>query len=219
MSPHARHVPENRLLYFMPAAPGRHAMSGAARRSHGMVRIIGGRLRSRRIRFEATDGLRPTPDRVRETLFNWLAPHLPGARCLDLFAGSGALGFEAASRGAATVTLVEQHPRAWRALEHNRGALALSNVDVLRESAFRFLARTGERYDVIFCDPPFDSDAADRVLALLAPAATLADDGVIYLERRRGIAGGDLPAWQVLRHAEAGDVDFRLLGRAATPST
>ncbi|MDD9854768.1 MAG: RsmD family RNA methyltransferase, partial [Gammaproteobacteria bacterium] len=109
-------------------------------RKNGQVRIIGGRWRSRRLRCAAVHGLRPSPDALRETLFNWLAARLPGAACLDLFAGSGALGFEAASRGAAHVALVESHPRAVAALRANRAALqAEGQVDIFPGRAMRFL--------------------------------------------------------------------------------
>ena len=114
-------------------------------RKNGQVRIIGGRWRSRRLRCAAVRGLRPSPDALRETLFNWLAARLPGAACLDLFAGSGALGFEAASRGAAHVALVESHPRAVAALRANRAALqAEGQVDIFPGRAMRFLRGGGD---------------------------------------------------------------------------
>ncbi len=190
-------------------------MSGAPRTGHGVVRIIGGEFRSRRIRFEATDGLRPTPDRVRETLFNWLAPVIQGARCLDLFAGSGALGFEAASRGAANVTLVEHNRRAFRHLEDNRRLLDLERVRVLRESAWSFLHRADGVYDIIFLDPPFDGDALDRALGILETSTLLGAGGMVYVEHRAARRVGDeSAAWTTLKRGRSGDVEYRLAQRA-----
>ncbi len=144
------------------AAPGR--ARGAANR----VRIIGGQYRRRLLDFPDSTGLRPTPDRVRETLFNWLGQDLPGWRCLDLFAGSGALGFEAASRGAGRVIMIERDSKAISALEKNRTVLGASQVDILRADALAWLANSRETFDLIFVDPPFDSDLAATVLADLA---------------------------------------------------
>lgn len=192
-------------------------MSRASRAGHGMVRIIGGELRSRRIRFEATRGLRPTPDRVRETVFNWLAPHVRGARCLDLYAGSGALGFEAASRGAASVTLVEQNRRAFLQLKDNRDALGLDPVvTVCHESAWSFLQGCATTFDIVFLDPPFDGSDIERVLGRLAAETPLAPGGMVYLERRAARDGiDDPPDWRTLKHGTCGDVDYRLAVRAA----
>jgi 16S rRNA (guanine966-N2)-methyltransferase len=121
----------------------------------GLVRIIGGTLRSRRIAVAARPGLRPTPDRVRETLFNWLGQELDGLACLDLFAGSGALGFEAASRGAARVVMVDSDHLAVQSLHENRERLRLAQVDIVQAGALAFLAATRLRFDVVFLDPPF----------------------------------------------------------------
>lgn len=179
----------------------------------GTLRIIGGTLRSRRIRFDRTQGLRPTPDRVRETLFNWLAPVIHGAHCLDLFAGSGALGFEAFSRGAARVTLVENHPRAVRSLEENISLLdAGPVVRLVRASAWDFLARDAGPYDIVFLDPPFESDALDRALAVLVRRELLAPGALVYCERRavRNAAPAP-PGYELHRGGRAGDVEFRLL--------
>ncbi len=185
-----------------------------------MVRIIGGDLRSRRIRFEATRGLRPTPDRVRETLFNWLAPHIRGARCLDLFAGSGALGFEAASRGAASVILVESNRRACRHLEDNRLALGLgAGVSVRCESASAFLRRPAHAFDIVFLDPPFDADGIDPALDQLARGDRLAAAARVYVERRATRSKqADPPAWETVRQGVCGDVDYRLLMRTGEPA-
>ena len=129
------------------------------------VRIIGGQWKGRKLSFPARPGLRPTLGRVRETLFNWLAPTLAGARCIDLYAGSGALGFEALSRGAAEVTFVERDRKTAAALRANLATLN-GNAAVITDTAERAIQRAGRTYDLIFCDPPFcllyTSDAADE---------------------------------------------------------
>jgi len=173
------------------------------------VRIIGGEYRSRVLHFPDLPGLRPTPDRVRETLFNWLGQRLDGLVCLDAFAGSGALGFEAASRGAARVVMLEQERGAHEALLKNVQALALSGVEVLRRDAQSYLAGPGEAYDLIFLDPPF---AGDLLPAILPLAATrLAPDGRIYAEARTTLASQGMT---VLRQGRAGQSHFCLLESA-----
>jgi 16S rRNA (guanine966-N2)-methyltransferase len=132
------------------------------------VRIIGGELRSRMVSFPADiPGLRPTPDRVRETLFNWLGQTLYGRSCLDLFAGSGALGFEAASRGAERVVMVEKSRTALRALQDNAKKLGCANVFVHEQDGLEFVSCDTHKYDVIFLDPPFQSDYMPDLLAIL----------------------------------------------------
>src|SRR6185369_1703329 len=133
------------------------------KRSAGEVRIIGGRLRGRRIAVPDAPGLRPTPDRVRETLFNWVGPTMAGARVLDLFAGTGALGLEALSRGAAAVTLVEQQRVAVSALQQTVQRLGVPEVRIVAADALSFLASDKGQYDLILLDPPFAA-------GLLAPA-------------------------------------------------
>jgi 16S rRNA (guanine966-N2)-methyltransferase len=174
------------------------------------VRIIGGEWRSRVLRFAPRPGLRPTPDRVRETLFNWLGQDLTGKRCLDLFAGSGALGFEAASRGAARVTLVERDRAAHAALAANARLLGGDSLEVKSADALEFLRTDAGRYDIVFLDPPFDSDLLGRALALLPPR--LAEGAFVYVES--GQAGGPAPGWEVWRSGRAGAVTYQLLRRA-----
>src|SRR5258705_9958220 len=136
----------------------------------GVLRIVGGKFRSRRLRVPARPGLRPTPDRVRETLFNWLGQDLAGLACLDLFAGSGALGFEAASRGAARVVLVEKDRAVLAELERSRAALGASQVEITAGDAHAFLARADNAgFDVVFLDPPFRQNALPAILAELPP--------------------------------------------------
>ena len=174
------------------------------------VRIIGGEYRSRVLHFPDLPGLRPTPDRVRETLFNWLGQRLDGLVCLDAFAGSGALGFEAASRGAARVVMLEQERGAHEALLKNVQALALSGVEVLRRDARSYLenpvAGAGEAYDLIFLDPPFAGDLLSIILPLAA--TRLAPDGRIYAESPRPLAPLGMT---LLRQGRAGQSHFCLL--------
>ena len=174
------------------------------------IRIIGGAWRSRRIRFAATPGLRPTPDRVRETLFNWLGQTLEGLHCLDLFAGSGALGFEAASRGAASVVTVERDPGALRALRANAELLKATQLVIVAGDGLEYVKTSPQRFDVVFLDPPFASDLTAAALALLPQR--LNEGACVYVE-----AGSDKSAWPAgwvqLKQARAGQVRFALLAR------
>jgi len=171
------------------------------------VRINAGEWRSRVLRFPDALGLRPTPERVRQTLFNWLGQELHGKACLDLFAGSGALGFEAASRYAASVTLVEQNPAVHRALLENAAALKAEQVRILRMDALQFLKQNTQPFDVIFLDPPFGMGWLEKLLPHLAPH--LAADGVVYIESESLFA--DRPGWAVFKHGKAGNVHYHLL--------
>ena len=174
------------------------------------VRIVGGEWRRRVLRFPDSQGLRPTPDRVRETLFNWLGQDLEGQTCLDLFAGSGALGFEAASRGADRVVLVEQAPRVLAALRENAELLrAGTRVEIVRADAIQYLASTGSKFDLIFLDPPYNRGWIDR-LAKYLPAA-MKEDGAIYVEAEYQI--DSLGDWRTVRSGRAGEVHFHLLRR------
>lgn len=156
----------------------------------GKVRIIAGRWRGRRLPVADVPGLRPTPDRVRETLFNWLAPLVEGSRCLDLFAGSGALGMEAASRGAAAVCLVERDARALAVLRSNVELLdAADSVEVIAADAIDLLRRSPPApFDVVFLDPPYDAGLMAPALAALLAGGWLAPSGWLYLEWPRGAA-------------------------------
>jgi 16S rRNA (guanine966-N2)-methyltransferase len=171
------------------------------------VRIIGGEFRRRMLEFPAAEGLRPTPDRVRETLFNWLGQDLHGWTCLDLFAGSGALGFEAASRGAARVVMVESERSACEALKRNREMLGAAVVDIQRGDALNWLAQHAETFDLVFLDPPFASDLAGRTLALLA--SHLNPDGQVYVEQRSVVEAP--PGFIIHRSGRAGQSHYALL--------
>jgi 16S rRNA (guanine966-N2)-methyltransferase len=176
------------------------------------VRIIGGQYRRRVLRFPDSEGLRPTPDRVRETLFNWLGQELDGEHCLDLFAGSGALGFEAASRGAVQVVMVEQAPKVLAALHEN--AKMLHNppgVEIIRGDALQYLSSTKSKFDLIFLDPPFKKGWIPSLEPLLAGVAN--QDAAVYIEAEHEIkALGD---WRAVHHGKAGEVHFQLMRREA----
>ena len=171
------------------------------------VRIIGGEYRRRLLGFPAAADLRPTPDRVRETLFNWLGQDLHGWTCLDLFAGSGALGFEAASRGATRVVMVERERAAHEALLRNRDLLGAKGLDIQRADALNWLAHDREDFDLIFVDPPFASDLAERILPMLAPH--LKPGGQVYVEQRGFV---NVPVGFIMhRNGRAGQSHFALL--------
>lgn len=179
----------------------------------GQLRIIGGQWRGRRLRFTPAEGLRPTADRTRETLFNWLAPIIGGARCADLFAGSGALGLEALSRGAFYCDFVEANPAAAAELEdHLRALDATARGRCHRQTAESFLRCAGEPYDVVYIDPPFGRDLAAGCCALLAQRHLLRTGGYVYLESSVQEPLPPLPrAWRVHREKRSGGVVYRLL--------
>lgn len=171
------------------------------------IRIIGGRWRGRSIRFQAEPGLRPTPNRVRETLFNWLGQTLPGYQCLDLFAGSGALGFEALSRGAARVVFVERQREAVRRLRENATRLGAEGAEIVLSEAMDWLRRDGRKFDLIFLDPPFSGQELVRLLPILT--GRLNPGGVVYCESPGGVS--ESPLWSEIRAAKAGQVTYQLL--------
>jgi 16S rRNA (guanine966-N2)-methyltransferase len=176
------------------------------------VRIIAGQWRGRRLAFPDADGLRPTSDRMRETVFNWLAPVLSGARCLDLFAGSGALGFEAASRGASRVVMNDRNPQVVSALQANRALLAADQVDVLNGDVGSCLARTEGPFDVVFLDPPFAQPGLlGEAVTLLNQSQWLKPGAFIYVELPAPRDAVDVPkGWELYRQKQAGGVRYRL---------
>ncbi len=179
----------------------------------GKVRIIAGRWKRRTLRFPEGAGVRPTPDRVRETLFNWLAPRLEGARCLDLFAGSGALGFEALSRGAAEAVLVERSARLARYLRDTASTLGAQGVRVVHAEALVWLRGSPDgRYDVVFLDPPFgEGEPLRDACRLLQEGGWLAPDALVYLESAAADSPSLLPeGWRVARSGKAGGVRYHL---------
>jgi len=173
------------------------------------LRIIGGQWRGRR--FEAPDSrVRATPDAVRETLFNWLQDDIQGARCLDLYAGSGALGLEALSRGAASVDFVDADVRACRLLKRHLDELG-SRQNVYHMDARRFVRQIGGRWDVIFLDPPFRLGMLNEIVGLLAEHECLSDGSRIYIESERELPGVTLPDdWAMLRSKQSGQISYGL---------
>ena len=180
------------------------------------IRIIGGQWRSRQISFYDTPGLRPTPARVRETLFNWLQYDIPSSRCLDLYAGSGALGLEAASRGAKSVVQVEANPDACRALKETTVKLAATNIKIIQSDVFRYLATDVEPFDIVFLDPPFGLSLAVQTCQWLEDKGWLSQQAKIYVEAESKLKFIDgLPGnWQLLKSKTAGEVGYQLFARS-----
>jgi len=175
------------------------------------IRIIGGDWRSRLIDVRTVKGLRPTPDRVRETLFNWLGQDLEGKRCLDLFAGSGALGFEAASRGAEQVVMIEYDPVAVAALQANAKTLQATRVQLVRGDALRFARSANQTFDVVFVDPPYRAGWIERIAPLLPDL--LSAKGVVYVEAEYQI--DNLERLTRIKYGTAGQVYYHLFAPAA----
>jgi len=177
----------------------------------GVLRIIAGKWRGRKIPFPDVESLRPTPDRIRETLFNWLQNEIGDSRCLDLFSGSGALGLEAASRGARHVDLIELDNQATRQLQENCQQLSAEQCHVIKSTAQGFLTATVQQYDIVFIDPPFQAGLWTEIADLLVKNKILVDNARIYLECPKK---QDLPAlplqWQLLKEKTAGDVRYCL---------
>ena len=208
----------------------------------GRVRIIGGRLRNSKLPVADAAGLRPTPERVRETLFNWLAPVIDGARCLDLYAGTGALGIEAVSRGAAEVVFVERDRALADALRANLARLGVSSARVEQREALSWLAASSweglqhrrpsqeapgprplppahphaevGRFDIVFVDPPFAANAWNEVLAAIDARGLLARHGFVYVESPHEVVPVVPGSWTLHREGRAGDVRYALYRRA-----
>lgn len=181
----------------------------------GKIRIIAGRWRGRLITIPDLPGLRPTPNRIRETLFNWLAPHIVGSRCLDLFAGSGALGLEALSRGAGEVVFVDQNQQAIIALRDLMLQLGVGNqVGLYCEPVLTFLRSQKAPFDIIFLDPPFHQNLLLPCCELLESLNLLSENSLVYLEAENTLPNLQLPAnWTLYRHKEAGQVQYALVKR------
>jgi 16S rRNA (guanine966-N2)-methyltransferase len=174
------------------------------------------------VRFPPLPQLKPSPDRVRETLFNWLAPVIAGARCLDLYAGSGALGLEAASRGAARVVLVDREPQVQAALAATFTRFGAAGCEAVCADAFAYLAQPGEPFDIVFVDPPFGRDLLAGACAALAASGRLAAGARIYLECEADAGAPALPpGWTLLRSRRAGRVGYHLAqaGPQGAPGT
>ena len=186
-----------------PQATGRNA-----------VRIVGGEWRGRLLRFPAVPGIRPTPDRVRETLFNWLQQRVAGSRCLDLFAGSGALGLEALSRGAAEVVFVDVEPAVTHYLVGQLKDFRCERGQVVRSDAGRYLDGPAQAFDLVFLDPPFDAAVLPDICRRLEQGGWLASGGYVYLEAPAAAGPPELPpGWTLLRSKRAGEVGYHLARR------
>ncbi len=185
--------------------------SSTPKGSTGFIRIISGLWRGRKLPVQDAQGLRPTTDRVKETLFNWLAADIPHARCLDLFAGSGGLGFEAASRQAELVTMIELHKPAYQQLKTNIQQLKANNIEVHNQDTLSFLQQAGQPYDIVFIDPPFRQGLLEQTLNLLQQNGWLSDNGLVYIETEKELHLPTLPThWQLHREKTAGQVCYRL---------
>jgi 16S rRNA (guanine966-N2)-methyltransferase len=184
--------------------------------SSGQLRVIGGRWRGRKFRFRAVSGLRPTPDRVRETLFNWLEGYLHKARCLDLFAGSGALGLEALSRGAQHCCFIDSNEICIDAIRSHLEQLQCSDANCIRGDALKLLAagNPGAPYDIVFLDPPFDGDLLASACEALQSGHWLAEQALIYVEASaRDKELPEFQGWTPHRDKRAGEVRYRLFVR------
>ncbi|MCF6300495.1 MAG: 16S rRNA (guanine(966)-N(2))-methyltransferase RsmD [Proteobacteria bacterium] len=176
----------------------------------GFIRIIAGSHRSRRIEVRDQKDLRPTTDRIREVLFNWLSPYMINADVLDLYSGSGALGFEAASRDAAEVLLLDNNSATIRQLKYNLQNLKFAQVDIIRQDALSFCQQSERQFDVIFLDPPFESDELSSISAIIHRLSS--PSGLVYREyhKNQAIDSMDMKIWQLLKQKTAGQVCFEL---------
>jgi 16S rRNA (guanine966-N2)-methyltransferase len=181
----------------------------------GKLRIVAGSLRGSKLAVPDKAGLRPTPDRVRETLFNWLAPVIDGARCLDLFAGTGALGIEALSRGAGSCMFVESDRTLARLIAENLARLKVGNAQVMADEAEAMLGGTAQAFDVVFMDPPFGADLWNDSAHRLESGGWLSGDAWIYVESPADAELALPPTWMLHREGRAGGVRFALYRRAS----
>ena len=176
----------------------------------GQIRIIAGQYRGRKLPVLMADGLRPTTDRVKETVFNWLMPYIQDANCLDCFAGSGGLGFEALSRGASSVTLIELNKSAAQQLKDNKALLNADSIAVVQQNVLDFLQKNLQRYSLVFIDPPFRKGLAQETAMLLCEKS-LTEDALIYVEMEADHNEQTMPShWQLLKEKVAGQVVYRL---------
>jgi 16S rRNA (guanine966-N2)-methyltransferase len=198
----------------VPSHATRHPPEASPPGHRNQVRIIGGEWRGRKLHFPQSPAIRPTPDRVRETVFNWLQSHVAGLRCLVLFAGSGALGFEALSRGAREVVFVETDPDAIRHVAQMLQTLKCDRGKAVAMDAFGYLAQAPEPFDLVFLDPPFADRALPRLCSLLETRGWLQPGAHVYLEDSAASGAPELPAgWTLLRSKRAGEVGYHLARR------
>ncbi|AZL85977.1 16S rRNA (guanine(966)-N(2))-methyltransferase RsmD [Aliivibrio salmonicida] len=185
-------------------------------RASGSIRIISGRWRGRKLPVHDAEGLRPTTDRIKETVFNWLALDIPRSRCLDLFSGSGGLGFEAASRGAEHVVMLELNKQAHTQLKQNAESLKADNIELHHIDALAYLNQTPTPFpfDVVFIDPPFRKDLLEETLTKLEQNGWLTKNAMIYIEAEKELSSLPTPAhWRLHRDKTAGQVTFKLYER------
>ncbi|GAB1269698.1 16S rRNA (guanine(966)-N(2))-methyltransferase RsmD [Aurantivibrio infirmus] len=185
------------------------------------LRIIGGKWRGRKLDFPKIEGLRPTGDRIRETLFNWLAAEIPGANCLDLFSGSGALGFEALSRGASKAVMIEHSAKAYQLLCAHRERLNAENAEIIHTTAEQWLLQANHEFqngqdyfDLVFIDPPFQLNWLERNSALLADSKLFHPGSLIYLEQGSDQGLKLPPKWRPIKQKQAGQVAYGLYQQA-----
>ena len=207
-------IPDEELsVRKQPSFPARASQSG---QRDNRVRIIGGSWRGRKLAFPDGEGLRPTGDRIRETLFNWLAQALPAAHCLDLFAGSGALGFEALSRGAATCVLLDRNPQVIKSLQAAKQLLSAEQATVLLADSVLWLASTQQVFDIVFIDPPFADISLDiaQLVELMDKTGSLSIDPWIYIEQPASVMQKAPAGFALHRHQRAGQVSYSLWRRS-----
>ncbi|TBR41533.1 16S rRNA (guanine(966)-N(2))-methyltransferase RsmD [Marinomonas agarivorans] len=200
----ARRTPKNTSLNTKQSAQKKTTKAS--------LRIIAGQWRSRQLPIPNLEGLRPTPDRVRETLFNWLTPYIAGANCADIFCGSGALGLEALSRGAKQCTFIDNSSVVTKQMQSNLATLGCQNAFVQQANAVDFLAAPNpkERFDIVFIDPPFRQGWVNKLLPLLTEN-WLNTNALIYLEMEKEVAMPDISqSWQLLKEKQAGQLIYRL---------
>ncbi len=185
--------------------------SATKQSSPGYVRIISGLWRGRKLPVCDSEGLRPTTDRIKETVFNWLAGDIAHSRCLDLFSGAGSLGFEAASRQADKVVMIELDPKVHRQLAQNIQTLKADTITLIQNDALNYLAQSGTPFDIVFIDPPFRKNLLEETLNRLDSNGWLAPDALIYIESEKEWQATEIPAhWRLYREKTAGQVSFRL---------
>jgi len=188
----------------------KHRKQSAKPSNKGSIRIIAGLHRGRKLPVLMAEGLRPTTDRVKETVFNWLMPFIQDTKCLDCFAGSGGLGFEALSRGASHVSLIELNKAAAQQLTENKVLLQANNISVINSDALNFIRKNTQRFDVVFLDPPFRKNFVEQTAQLLNENS-LADNALIYIEMESEDNNQQLPLnWKLLKEKIAGQVIYRL---------
>ena len=188
----------------------KHRKQSAKPSNKGSIRIIAGLHRGRKLPVLMAEGLRPTTDRVKETVFNWLMPFIQDTNCLDCFAGSGGLGFEALSRGASHVSLIELNKAAAQQLTENKALLQANNISVINSDVLNFIRKNTQRFDVVFLDPPFRKNFVEQT-ALLLNENSLADNALIYIEMESEDNNQQLPLnWKLLKEKIAGQVIYRL---------